>query len=258
MGMFDKLNDDGLEKKEDRVGGGGGFARDTDAYEMEIKIAYAGKSAQGAQFVAFVFNDTDGKEYRETFYITNRNGKNYFMVKDKDGKETGKKKALPGFDHVNDICLVTTEKPLSDQATEDKTVKVYDADAKAEVPKSVPVLIDLLGKKVYLAIYKKLENKSEKDGSGGYTPIADTRDVNTVEKVFHYPSKVTVLEATSGADEATFYDNWVEAHKGKVQDKRTIKDGGDAGQSGRPGQKAGGPPVSGGTDAPTRKSLFGK
>lgn len=255
MGLFGNLTDDGLEQKEDRVGGGS-YARETDIYEMEVKVAYAGKSAGGAQFVAFIFADSDGKEYRENFYVTNKNGQNFYMVKDKDGKETGKKKALAGFDHVNDICLMVTDKPLSAQNTEDKTVKVYDTDAQKELPKSVPVLTDLIGGKVYLAIYKKLENKSKKEGNE-YVPTADTRDVNTTEKVFHVPTKMTVLEATQGAEAPAFFDSWLENHKGKVQDKRTIKDG-EAGHSGRPaGRSAGAPPAAGASGDKPRKSLFG-
>jgi len=261
MGLFGNLTDDGLEQKEDRVGGGS-FTLETDIYELTIKLAYAGKAASGAQSVQFVFEDTAGKEYRENFYVTSgsaKGGKNYYMVKDKDGKETGKKKALPGFEHVNDICLVTTDKPLSQQDTEEKTVKVYDADAKQELPKAVQVLVGLLGQKVYLAIYKRLENKSAKDGNGNYQATAETRDVNTAEKIFHFPSKMTVKEATDGADAPVFFDTWLEAHKGKTLDKRTIKDG-EAGQTGRPGRPAGAPPVSGNASsaAPERKSLFGK
>ena len=253
MGIFGNLGTEGLEEKEDRVGGGS-WSRDTDAYELEIKVAYAGKSGGGAQFVHCVFADTTGKEYEETFYITSKTGQNFYMVKDKDGKETGKKRALPGFEHVNDICLVTCDKPLSDMDAEEKTVNVYDPDQKRKLPKSVPVMTDLIGKKIYLAIYKKTENKSTLV-NGTYVPNAETRDVNTAEKVFHYPTRLTVKEAQDGATEPAFFDAWVEAHKGKVQDKRTIKDG-EAGQSGRPG-KAGPPASSGGSAAPARKSLFG-
>lgn len=256
MGLFGNLTDTGLEQKEDRIGGG--FpSLETNIYEFEIKVAYAGKSSSGAQFVAMIYNDQGGKEYRETYYITGKNGQNYYMAKDKDGKETGKKRALAGFDHVNDICLVTSDKPLSEQITEEKTVKVYDPDAKQELPKSVPVLVDLLGKKVYVAVYKRLENKSQKDGNGIYVATAETRDVNTTEKVFHFPTKMTVKEATDGAEAPTFFDSWVEAHKGKVMDRRTIKDG-EAGQAGRPGRSAGAPPASGGSSGGERRSLFGK
>ncbi len=249
------MTDDDLEEKEDRVGGGS-WTRETDIYEMTIKVAYVSKSAKGAQAVNITYADNDGKEYEEAYWVTGQNGNNYYMVKDKDQKETGKKKALAGFDHVNDICLVTTDKPLKDQDeyVEEKTVNVYDPDQKKKLPKSVPVITSLLNKKVYVAIYKRLENKSVKDNQGNYQPVSDTRDTNTTEKIFHSPTKFTVKEAQNGAEAPVFFDTWIEAHKGKVMDKRTIKDGA-AGTAGRPGQKN--PPAAGGSGTTERKSLFG-
>lgn len=260
MGLFGNLGTDGLEEKEDRIGGGS-WVRETGVYDMEIKVAYAGKSQKGAQFVDFTFINNgdggDGKEYRETFYVTNQKGENWFAAKDKEGKPTGKKRALPGFEHVNDICLVTCEKELSEMADEEKTVNVWDPDAKKQLPKSVPVLVELTGKRVFLAIQKSTENKTQ-NVNGTYEPIADTRDVNTVEKVAHHPSKMTVLEAQQEKTEAAFIDAWAEANNGKTKDKRSIKDG-QAGQSGRPGRAASGPPAAGNnSDAPARTSLFGK
>lgn len=257
MGLFGNMSSDGLEEKEDRVGGGS-WARETDIYEMEIKVAYASKSAKGAQAVNIEYVDTDGKSYEETYWVSGQNGHNYYMVKDKEGKETGKKKALAGFDHVNDICLVTTDKPLADQDefVEEKTVNVYDPEAKRKVPKSVPVITSLIGKKVYVAVYKRLENKSVKDSQGNYQPVADTRDTNTTEKIFHYPTKFTVREAQDSAENPVFFDTWIESHKGKVMDKRTIKDGA-AGTAGRPGGNKN-PPAAGGSGTSERTSLFGK
>lgn len=260
MGLFGNLGTEGLEQKEDRIGGGS-WVRETDVYDMEIKVAYAGQSQKGARFVDFTFINNgkggDGKEYRETFYVTNQKGENWFPAKDKDGKPTGKKCALPGFEHVNDICLVTCDKELSQMDDEEKTVNVWDSEAKRQLPKSVPVLVELTGKRVYLAIQKTLKNKTQ-NVNGTYEPIADTRDVNTVEKVAHHPTKMTVLEAQEGKDPA-FIDAWIEANKGKTKDKRTIKDG-EGGQSGRPGRPAGAPPAAGGSNAGggERKSLFGK
>lgn len=247
MSIFSGMTTEGLEETQDRVGG---FApHDTDAYDSEIKIAYAGESTGGAKFIAFVF-DTGSREYRETVYYTNRKGENFFKNKD----DPTKKVPLPGFTTVNDICLVTTDKPLADQATEEKVVKVWDSDAKAEVPKSVPVLVDLIGKKVTLGIVKQLENKTEKQGHE-YVPVADTRETNVIEKVFHEPTKGTVVEARSGQEAGTFYKTWVERNKGNTRDRRTIKEG-QGGTTGRPNAAAqAGPPQSG--QAAPRKSLFG-
>lgn len=279
MGLFGNLSTDNLEKQEDRVGGGS-WTRETDIYNLTVKAAYAGKStSSNAQSVTFIFEDEAGKEYRETFWVTNGQGEHYFHPK-KDGKpDTTQKNPLPGFNIVNDICMVITDKPLSQQNDEEKTFKIWDADAKAELPKAVPMLVELLGGKVSLAIYKVLENKTKKnDSTGKYDPIADERELNTTEKVFFPQYRCTVREAEvamenggevrddgiyskAGENVGVFWDSWLTAHKGKVKDKRTIKDG-SGGQSGRPGgNKA--PPASGGSNnsgntGGERKSLFNR
>ena len=253
MSLFGNMKSDGLEETEDRLGGFSSL--ETDIYTGVIKQMYAGQSAAGARSITILF-DHDGKEYRETVYITNKNGENFFLNKDKDGKPTGKKVPLPGFTIIDEICLVTNGKPLCDQAHEEKMVKVYDPDAKKELPKSVPVLIDLLGQTVSLAIVKVLENKSVKDGNGAYQPTADERESNVIEKVFHTETKMTVPEARQGAEAPTFYNAWLERNKGKTRDKRSIKDG-QGGNTGRTGKLQGGPPQAAGQQATARKSLFG-
>lgn len=248
MSLFGNMKTEGLEETQDRLGGFQPL--EADIYTGPIKVAYAGKSAQGAQNVTVIF-DVRGKEYRETIYITNKKGENWFLNKE----DKAKKVPLPGFTTIDDICLVTTEKPLCDQATEDKIVKVYDPDAKKEVNKSVPVLVDLIGKTCSIGVIKQLENKSEKNSSGEYVPTADVRTVNLIDKVFHTESRMTTAEARNEVANPAFWDAWLERNKGQTRDKRTIKDG-EGVQSGRPTSRASGPaPVAGATVA--KKSLFG-
>jgi hypothetical protein len=246
MGIFGNLTNEGLEEAQDRIGGGG-FILDTDIYNMTVKMAYATKSAGGAHGFVFI-GDNGGKEYRETLWVTNKKGENFFLNKD----DKTKKVPLPGFTIANDICLATTEKPLSEQATEEKIVNIYDFDQKKEIPTSVPVLVDLLGQPVTLAILKILENKSEKVGDD-YVPTAETREVNQIDKVFHTETQVTMVEARNG-QAASFYNTWLERNKGQTRDKRSIKDG-SAGTAGRPGGNAGAP--TSGAPSGERKSLFG-
>lgn len=245
-GLFSNLTSEGLEEAQDRLGGYQPL--DTDVYDADIKVAYAGKSSGGAHSVTFIA-DAGGREYRETFWITNKQGQNYFEAKDKDGKLTGKKQALPGFTVVDDICLIATGSPLSDQPTEEKVVKIYDPESRSEKPTGVPVLVDLVGKKVKLGIIRATENQTEKDNSGNYVPKADgsTRDVNFVDKVFHPEQLMTVVEAKNGAEKATFHDSWIEKNRGITRD-RTVKNGA---KSGRPNT----PPTQG--QQTERKSLFG-
>lgn len=250
MSLFGNLKSDGLEQTQDRLGGGY-QPKETDIYTGKIKALYAGKSAGGAQSVSLILSLADGSEYRETFWITNKKGENFFLNKD----DKTKKVPLPGFTIVDDLCLVTTGKPLSEQDTEEKTIKLYDSEAKKELPKAVPMLVEALGLEVSLGIVKVLENKNEKQGDE-YVPTAETREVNATDKVFHTETRMTVVEAREGAEVAKFWDSWLERNKGNTRDKRTIKDG-QAGTAGAPkaaGASAAAPAAGG---AP-RKSLFGK
>ena len=248
MGLFSNLKKDGLEEAKDSLGGNFA-ARETGIYTGKLTAAYLTIAGSGAQAINLVFND--GTEYREAVYITNKKGENFFLNKD----DKTKKVPLPGFTIIDDICLCTTEKPLADQDVEDKAIKLYDFEAKKELPKSVPVLVELLGKEVSLAIVRQLENKQAKDSAGVYQPTAETRESNVISKVFHTASKMTMVEARQGNETGTFWDSWLERNKGQISDKRSIKDG----QAGAPkgGAAARPQPTPSGSAAPERKSLFG-
>lgn len=250
MSLFSNLTSDGLEENEDRLGGSGGRL-ETDVYAGKIKIAYAGVSQKGAKNVTLIVALANGNEYRETVYVTNAKGENFFYNK----QDATKKVALPGFTTIDDICQVCTEKGLAEQNIEEKIVKIYDFDARQELPKSVPVLTDLIGKDVLLAIKKTLVNKNEKAADGSYVPTAESREENSIEKVFHPTLRVTVVEAKRGKLEPEFIDAWIEKNKGKTHDKRQIKDGEGGVQAGRPRPANAGPPQAGQTTA--RRSLFG-
>lgn len=231
MSIFSNLSNTGLEESKDTLGG---FQYlDTDIYTATIKLAYAGESAGGAMSVSFVF-DINGQEHRETFYVTNRQKENFFT-------NGGKKYPLPGYTIVDDICVIASEKPLSEQETEPKVVKLYNVTAKAEVPTEVPVLVDLIGQKVALGIFKQVENKSVKNASGEYEPTEETRELNVVDKVFHPEVKLTVVEAKTGKTEPDFWNKWLEKNKGIVRNRCTYK--GSSGTSK--------------SDSPVKKSLFG-
>jgi len=248
--IFGKLTSDGLEQTQDRLGGGY-QPLDSDIYTGTIKTAYAGQAASGAMSVTLLVDLADGREYRETLYVTNKKGENFFI------SEAKKKVPLPGFTVVDDLCLIATGKPLAEQETEEKVVKVYDREAQAEVPKSVPMLMALLGQPVALGVIKQIVNKNEKQGDE-YVPTAETREENYIDKVFHPELKLTVAEARNGQDKATFWDAWGERNKGQTRDKRTIKDGAASAPAGRTSTaKPGTPPAAGGQQ-PARQSLFGK
>lgn len=248
MSLFVNLTNDGLEESQDRLGGFSLF--DTDIYEATIKLAYGGQAESGAAFVAYVFELPGGKEYKETVYVTNKKGENFFM----NPQDKTKKVPLPGFTIADDLALLASDKPLAEMETQEKVINLYDFEAKKEVPTKVQMLVDLLGKKVGLGIQKKLENKQAKNPSTNvYEPTAEERETNNIEKVFHLETKLTVAEARLGKEAGEFWGSWLERNKGKVRDARKLKPGGAAiARPGKPGVAA--PSAS---TTPARKSLFG-
>lgn len=245
MKMFGNLSGDGLEQTGDRLGGGG--VRESGAYDGTIKLAYAGKaSASNAQSLNVVI-DLGGSEYRETFWVTNKNGENFFL----DKTDKNKKVPLPGYTMADDLCLLTTGFPLSEQNAAEKVISLYDYEQKKEVPTNAHVFLDLIGKQITVGLIKQTVDKTKKnDSTGKYDPTGETRDENVTEKFFHFESKRTVTEIRTGMDEATFYPKWVEKNAGKTRDRSKGKEG----QTGAPG-RPGAPPAAGAPKAQT--SLFG-
>jgi hypothetical protein len=248
MTLFSGLTTDGLEETQDRLGGFQVLA--SGAYTGKIKAAYAGKSSNSASQNITVILEHAGGEYRETFWITNKNGENFFRNK----QDNTKKIPLPGFAHIDDLCLMTTDKPLSGQVVEDKVMNVYDSEARKELPKSVPMLVELLGKEVTFGILKQIVFKQVKNAAGVYEDTTETREENVTDKIFHYPSNLTIPEAKAGSTVSSFYGAWVEKNKDVTRD-RTTK--GASAQGGKPGRPGSPPQATGGTAAKTT-SLFGK
>lgn len=248
MNLFSNLGTAGLEEAEDRIGG---FAvHDSNIYESKIKAMYAGESDGGALSVTVLLQLSNGKEYSETVYITNKQKQNFYLNKDNKSK----KMPLPGFTLIEDICLAASGKPLSEQVTEEKMANVYNKELKRQVPTSVPMLVDCLDGEVSVAILKVLENKTAKDAAGVYQPIAEDRESNRIDKVFDTATQLTVLEAKQGIAEPKFYGAWLEKNKDKVRDDRKIKNG----QGAVAGKASAGVPQAGAGTGTTRVGLFGK
>lgn len=241
--MFGNLSTDGLEEARDTLGGGG--AVDSDSYTGTIKLAYAGASQGGARFLA-VHIDLNGREYRETLYVTNKQGQNYY-------EKGGKKIPLPGFTVANDLALLSTGHPLSDQEITEKVASLYNFEERKEIPTKVQAVTSMIGKEITIGVLKSIVDKTKKnEQTGTYDPTGETREENNIDKVFHAESKKTVSEFTARAEKAEFHDKWVEKNRGQVRNKAT----GATGKTGLPGQAAA--PAAGAAGAkPAGKSLFG-
>lgn len=211
--MFSNMTTDGMEVPEDKVGGG--FAPlPSNLYDAKITMIYAGKARNSDAQNVTVHMKINDQEHRETIYITNRNGENFY----KD-KENGKPVPLPGFTTVDDLCLFATEEGLADQETEVKTIKLYNFDEKKEVPTEVPVLVNLLNKDVQVALLRVIEDKRKADDAGVYQPTGETRTFNQIDKVFHPETGRTVNEYRHGVETAEFREIWDQKNTGNDRNK---------------------------------------
>lgn len=245
MNMFNNLSTENMEEAQDVVGG----AFDpvpTDIYDASVKLAYAGESTNGAKNVTLVL-DVNGREVKETIYVTNRKGEPFYV-----DKTTKKNMPLPGFSLIDDLCLFTTEAPLSATNMEEKTVKVYDPEQKKEVNKPVPVLVDLLTKPVKVAIQREIVDKTKQGDDGQYHPTGETRTQNAIVKFMHPETGRTVNEYKHEIEDPIYMTEWKERWAGKDRNRasKTSNTAGSSG-SGRPGVSGGG------NDKPAAKSLFG-
>lgn len=198
-----------VEQTNEDVLGGGGFILDTGLYPMIVDNAYLDKSSGGAMNINLHLKKKTGgnQVYRQTIYITSGNTKGnkpYYVGKD------GKKHPLPGYSLVNLIHTITTGDPLSQVAPDKKLVNLYDFEAKAEVPREVPVVTAMVGQEILVGMVKCRENKRAQQ-NGEWVDTNESREFNEISKVF-YPDGYTVSEKSAEADEASFVAKWKEAN----------------------------------------------
>ena len=238
MSIFQKAKTDGMEEAKDSLGGGGGFIKESNVYQATIKVAYITTTKKGGVNVNIEAVLEDGSNYRETLFVMNENNEVYFTDKNK------KKIPYGGYTRINDICMLALEKELADLETETKVLSVYDYESRKDVPREMPVLVELSGAKVALAIQKVRDNKQTKSDDGGYVATEEERFYNNIVAVFHATDRFTVTEGKEGLEPA-FWDKWLEKNQNVTYDKykEVTK---------RPGMRSGST-----SDAP-RKSLFAK
>lgn len=232
MNMLANLTtDSSIADEKDSVGGGG--VLESGVYACKIAMAYLSKAGSGALGLVLTLKTDAGKDLKQTLWMTSgtaKGGKNYY---EKDGE----KHYLPGFLHANSLALLTVGKEISQLETETKVVNVYSAEAKAEVPTKVEVLMDLLNQEIIAGVIKQTVDKTKKNEAGTYEPTGETRDENDIDKLFRAKDRMTTAEIRAQADTATFIDTW--SNKWTGQSKNKAK--GAAGTAGAPTAAAGAP-----------------
>lgn len=224
--------DENIAEEKDTLGNGG--ALESGLYNCKVALAYATKSQGGALGLVLHLKSAAGRDIRQTLWMTSsteKGGKNYYENKQ------GQKQYLPGFLHANSLALLTVGKEISQLDTEQKVVKLYSAEAKAEVPTKVEVLTDLLDQEILVGLIKQKVNKTAKNEMGVYVPTGETREENEIDKLFRARDRMTTAEIRAQAEEATFIDAWNQKWEGVTRD-RTKGGAAAAGTAGMPAKAA--------------------
>ncbi|AZU99635.1 single-stranded DNA-binding protein [Vibrio virus vB_VspP_SBP1] len=226
--------DKDIQQETDSLGGG---AKESGLYKCVVEAAYLGVSKNGANSITIVAKSEEGHQFRETLWVTNKEGKEFYIYNDE-------KRFLPGYNVANAIALLTTGYELADlDDPEERTLNIYDFDEKKELPTQVDCLTQLHGEEIWLGILKEIQDKTKANpATGKYEPTGETREVNVIDKVFRAESGLTVAEARLGQDTGDFMDKWVNKWSGKTRDKS--KGAAAAGKAGAPNQSAAKPKSS--------------
>ena len=226
-----------IEADGDRIRGKGFDPLESGVYDLRIKYAYATKSKGGALSVNVVLETPDGREIKDQQWVTSGDAKgnnNFYLrdVKDKEGNVTGQTRHyLPGFNVINSLCALTLGKGLDQVKTEEKSIKLYNFDAKAEVLTTVAMATELIGQEVKAGVLHQIVDKNSKnDATGEYEPTGKVRNTNVVDKYFRAGDNKTVDETRNPGSKAEFIDAWKSRWENQVDDQSTtVKTAGVAG-----------------------------
>jgi hypothetical protein len=194
---------------------------ESDVYDCTVDMAYMGKSKGGALNVNLTLKTANGSEVTETIYISSGNSKGNKFTYTKDGAEHN----LPGFNMINNLCLLTVGQPLSALQDEEKVIKIYNYDTRQDVNTAVPVLTQLLGQSISAGILKKIVDKNVQDDKGNWVPGGETREQNEIDVFFRATDGMTAFEIANQMD-PTHRDKWAQKNSG--QTRNTAKGGGTA------------------------------
>lgn len=216
MSLLSTLTSDAsIANEKDSIGGGG--VLESGLYPATVNLAYATKSQGGAIGLVLQAKTSEGRDIKQTLWMTSGTAKGCKNFYEKDGV----KNYLPGYIAANALALLTNGKEISELDTETKVVNAYSPDAKAEVPTKVEAIVDLMGKEILVGLIKQTVDKTQKTDAGTYIPTGETREENEIDKFFRASDRKTTAEIRAQAEEATFADTWEQKWAGKTKDKST-------------------------------------
>ena len=219
MSLFDGVDFGTVEfKPTDNLGGGSKYITETGVYDFVVKMAYFDKSASGATFCKVDFETEDGRQMSMTQYITNKEGKPFYV------NAKGDQNFLPGYNIIRSLDFAITGSNRNEPKTEKKQIKILDKDRKEILAeKSVPV--EWIGKVVTAMVMRKQVNKQEKNEVGTYVDVS-TWTYQTEVEGFANASTGKTMSETIGSLPAEFVKKYKDKYQSDyVNDKRSIKDG---------------------------------
>jgi len=222
--MTDQLNlnlPEGLadQEEKDTLGGGNG-AVESAIYKGMVELAYLDAAPSGAQRITIHFKPNDSDNVlKNTTYISNKQGQ--FTYNDRN---SGEPKPLPGYSQMNSFFKAITGKDIGNQATAVKTIKVYDFEKKAEVPKEVNVFTDTVNKPIAVGVLKVKEEKTRKESQNPANPpysegTGEYREINEFDKYFNADDGRTITEIANNAQNPDFFMQWKDKHTGNTRVK---------------------------------------
>lgn len=221
--MFENLQtSNDIQEETDRLGGGG--VLESGVYTFTVDQAYVTKSTGGAMALNIKLSNDAGQRVQQQLWMTSGTTKgclNYYMDKQ------NQKQYLPGFLLANSLCLLAAGKEIGQLVPEEKTLMIYDFDAKKELPTKVNAVVELFGKPIIAGVLKELVDKNVDtgtvDGNGKkiYAPSGESREQNDIDKFFRARDGMTVAEIKGQSAAADFKQAWADKNTGKTRDKTT-------------------------------------
>lgn len=208
-----------IQMDADSLGTSGSFVLDSDVYDFVVDMAYWSVTAKKSEALNLHLKTPNGMIHKFQFWMVSgeeKGNKNWYEDK------KGTKHYLPGFLTANATSLFCTGKEIGALTQEIKTIKLWNKDAKKEIPTKVEVYTELLDKPIKMAVIKQIVNSNKYNSSTKrYEPSGETREENEVMSVFNPNSNFTVKETTDKLAAPVHMQKWLDKWKGKTRNRET-------------------------------------
>ena len=197
------LGNNVTDSDSDVISGGRSQVVESGVYPLRVSMAYLDESQGGAKCLKVHFDAVDNSfKFRQSFWLTTSKAKGCRTWYEQAGKQV----QLPGYSAANHLAIAITGKELKSQTTAKKVIKLWNYDAKAELPVEVEAVVDMIGKLFQGGVMKIVENKKVLN-DGKWVPVPEKKIFNEVSKIFNEDG-LTISELKSGVKVPEFLNKW--------------------------------------------------